>query len=171
MRRRLEIVEAASEVQGRIVRDTPKSHQLRSVPLRRSLIEDLAVQMAGRDADDPVFPAPEGGVLRLSNFRRRCFDSAAATIGLPGLVPHELRHTAASLAISAGATVKGVQAMLGHASATVTLDRYGHLFPDELDAVADRLDEAAARASADYLRTNGQSSIVPLPLLSVENAI
>jgi hypothetical protein len=37
--------------------------------------------------------------------------------------------------------------MLGHASATLTLDRYGHLFPDELDAVAERL-YAAARATA-----------------------
>ncbi|MGE5763397.1 MAG: hypothetical protein ACM3ZF_05835 [Mycobacterium leprae] len=64
-----------------------------------------------------------------------------------------MRHTAASLAISAGATVKAVQAMLGHASATVTLDRYGHLFPDELDAVADRLD--AAVAHADQMRTEG----------------
>lgn len=43
--------------------------------------------------------------------------------------------------------------MLGHASATVTLDRYGHLFPDELDAVADRLD--AAVAHADQMRTEG----------------
>jgi integrase len=77
--------------------------------------------------------------------RRDRFDPAARAVGLEGLVPHELRHTAASLAISAGASVKGVQAMLGHASATLTLDRYGHLFGDELDAVAERLD-AAARA-------------------------
>ena len=34
--------------------------------------------------------------------------------------------------------------MLGHASAQMTLGRYGHLFPDELDAVADRLDAARA---------------------------
>ncbi len=69
---------------------------------------------------------------------------------MKGLTPHELRHTAASLAIAAGASVKGVQAMLGHASATLTLDRYGHLFPDELDAVAERLDEARSKAGAPY---------------------
>jgi hypothetical protein len=40
--------------------------------------------------------------------------------------------------------VKGVQSMLGHASAQMTLDRYGHLFADELDAVADCLDAAHA---------------------------
>jgi hypothetical protein len=48
----------------------------------------------------------------------------------------------ASLAIASGATVKSVQRMLGHASATLTLDRYGHLFADELDDVAARLDDA-----------------------------
>jgi integrase len=59
-----------------------------------------------------------------------------------GLHPHELRHTAASLAISAGATIKSVQRILGHASAAMTLDRYGHLFEDDLDEVAERLDVA-----------------------------
>jgi integrase len=79
----------------------------------------------------------------VNDFRRRWFDRAARTVGMDGLVPHELRHTAASLAIASGASVKGVQAMLGHASAAMTLDLYGHLFGDELDAVADRLDVAA----------------------------
>ncbi len=65
-------------------------------------------------------------------------------VGLSGLTPHELRHTAASLALASGASVKGVQSMLNHASAQRTLDRYGHPFPDELDAVADRLDAARA---------------------------
>jgi integrase len=63
-----------------------------------------------------------------------------------GLSPHELRHTAASLAVSAGANVKAVQPMLGHASAAMTLDIYAELFDTDLDAVADRLD--AARSAA-----------------------
>ncbi|MGL5823511.1 MAG: hypothetical protein ACRCYU_01410, partial [Nocardioides sp.] len=50
------------------------------------------------------------------------------------------RHTAASLAIAAGANVKAVQRMLGHASAAMTLDLYAGLFGDDLDAVADALD-------------------------------
>jgi integrase len=54
---------------------------------------------------------------------------------------HELRHTAASLAISAGANVKVVQRMLGHASAAMTLDVYAGLFDDDLTAVADKLSE------------------------------
>lgn len=56
--------------------------------------------------------------------------------------PHELRHTAASLAIASGADVKVVQTMLGHKTATMTLDLYGHLFPDRLDDLADRMDAA-----------------------------
>jgi hypothetical protein len=57
------------------------------------------------------------------------------------------------LAIGSGASVKAVQRMLGHASATLRLDRYGHLFDDELDAVADHLDEAIRKVGADHLRT------------------
>lgn len=48
----------------------------------------------------------------------------------------DLRHTAASLAISAGANVKAFQRMLGHASAAMTLDTYADLFDDDLDSVA-----------------------------------
>jgi integrase len=73
----------------------------------------------------------------------RAFDAAATKIGARGLVPHELRHTCASLAISAGANVKAVQTLLGHASAVMTLDLYGHLLSDDLTKVAAALDEAA----------------------------
>jgi integrase len=146
MRGRLEIVEAVTEVNGRLVFGTPKSHQARSVPMPAFVRDELTVHVAGREPDAFVFCAPGGGVLRVSNFRRRWFDAATRATGLDGFVPHELRHTAASLAIASGASVKGVQSMLGHASATLTLDRYGHLFGDELDAVAERIDAARTRA-------------------------
>ena len=76
-----------------------------------------------------------GGAVRYGGF-----DAAAAGIGVPGLHPHDLRHTAASLAIQNGANVKVVQRMLGHASAAMTLDVYAGLFRDDLDNVADALD-------------------------------
>lgn len=153
MRRRLEISESVTEVEGVAVFGTPKTHQRRSVPVARSLVDQLALQMAGKGPDDFVFTAPEGGVLRLMNFRRRVFDPAAKSVGLEGLIPHELRHTAASLAVSAGANVKHVQRLLGHASAAMTLDVYSGLFDDDLDGVADRLDERRIRAAADSVRT------------------
>ena len=59
---------------------------------------------------------------------------------------YDLRHTAASLLIREGASVKAVQKQLGHATASITLDTYGHLFPDELDQLAERLE--ASRSAA-----------------------
>lgn len=61
---------------------------------------------------------------------------------------HDLRHCCASLAISGGANIKVVQRLLGHKTAVLTLDRYGHLYPDALDAVA-----AAFNAAADDVGT------------------
>lgn len=64
----------------------------------------------------------------------------------PRVTSHDLRHTAASLAISAGANVKAVQRMLRHASAAMTLDVYGDLFDDDLDDVATALNQARTSA-------------------------
>ena len=119
----------------------------------RSLVDALVEHVAGKDPDDLVFTTPRGDVMRNHNFRSRVFVAAAKQIGMPGLTPHDLRHTAASLAVHAGANVKAVQRMLGHASAAMTLDVYAGLSGDDLDAVADRLDAAAAAARADSLRT------------------
>jgi integrase len=101
---------------------------------------------------DLVFPNRDGGFLRVTTWKRRVFDPAAVRAMLmpPALRVHDLRHTAAALAISSGANVKMVQRQLGHRSATLTLDRYGHLFPDELDGLSDALESLR---SADSLRT------------------
>ena len=139
-RRRLHIVESASEVGGRLVWSTTKNHQTRSVPVPPALIPDLARMCEGKQPADLVFASPTGSPLRLGNWRHRVFDPACATAGITGLTPHDLRHTAASLAIAAGANVKAVQRMLGHSSAAMTLDVYAGLFGDDLDSVAALLD-------------------------------
>ena len=64
----------------------------------------------------------------------------------PEITLHDLRHTAASLAVSAGANVKAVQRMLGHASAAMTLDVYADLFDEDMDAVATELGNARSVA-------------------------
>jgi integrase len=61
----------------------------------------------------------------------------------PELKIHDLRHTAASLAVSAGANVKSLQRMLGHKTAALTLDTYAELFEDDLDSVAVALNHMA----------------------------
>ncbi|WP_328296227.1 tyrosine-type recombinase/integrase [Kineococcus sp. NBC_00420] len=121
----------------------------------------MAAEVAGKGPDDLVFTAPRGGLLLLRNWRAKVFKHAIKKAGLEGLTPHGLRHTAASLAASAGASVRHVQALLGHASPVLTLSTYQHLFDDDLDAVADRLDaaaEAARIARADQLRTEATVS-------------
>ena len=163
LRRRMHIARSVTEDNGRLIFDTTKTGEARTVPLPRFLAEQIAVSVAGKGTDDLVFEGTRGGVLRNGNFNRRTFARAATAIGEPELTPHGLRHTAASLAIAAGANVKVVQQMLGHATASMTLDLYGHLFPDQLDDVADRLDaigRAAAENSADFLRTRAE--ITPL---------
>jgi integrase len=146
LRRRAEIVESVTLVRGVQSWGTPKGHERRSVPIPRFLVDDLAAHAAGKGRDDLVFTGEKGGALRAQVFQRAAFDTAVAALGVADMHPHELRHTAASLAIASGADVKVVQQMLGHKSATMTLDLYGHLFPDRLDVVADALD--AARAAA-----------------------
>jgi len=165
VKRRIEVVHTAVELNGEMAYGTPKTHQRRSVPVPRSLIDALAQHMAGKDPDDLVFTTLRGGAMRNHNFRSRVFVPATEQIGMPGLTPHDLRHTAASLAVQAGANVKAVQRMLGHASAAMTLDVYAGLFNDDLDAVADRLDAAATLARADYLRTAAaRDTVLPFDL-------
>jgi integrase len=154
LRRRIRVTRAMAEVRGKAVIGTPKDHERRDVPIPAFLVDDLADLVAGRPPTELVFPSPKGSILRNGNFRRNVFDTAAKRAGLEGITPHGLRHTAASLAIQAGATVVVVSRMLGHSSAKVTLDVYAHLFADDLDTVADRLHEARARASADQMRTS-----------------
>jgi len=76
--------------------------------------------------------------------------------GLAPLTPHNLRDTAASLAVQSGANVKAVQRMLGHASASMTLDVYSGLFDAELDDVAERMNDAATEALGEWGRGGEQ---------------
>jgi integrase len=156
LRRRISITRSVSDVNGALVWGATKTHQHRSVPVPRFLTEQLASICVGRDPTELLFPSRSGSALRVKNFRRDCFDAAAARAGLEGLHPHELRHTAASLAIASGANVKAVQTMLGHAQASMTLDVYADLFPDDLDAVSEAMEQAREIALAGISRASGQ---------------
>ena len=121
------------------------------------LTDELAALMVGKGRDDLVFTSPDGGVLRVSHFRPRVFTAVVerlvtAVPEFPRVTPHDQRHTAASVAISAGANPKAVQTMLGHASAVLTLDTYADLFPDDLEMVSAALDDARRTALELSLR-------------------
>jgi integrase len=160
LRRRVNVSRSVTEA-GKLVWSTPKTGKRRSVVFPASLTEELAALMVGKSREDLVFTNLSGGVLRGSNFRPRFFDQAVEKCQkvdetFPTITPHDLRHTAASLAVSAGANVKAVQRMLGHAKASMTLDVYADLFDDDLDVVAAQLDTAITTSkqnSADPLRT------------------
>ena len=111
LRRRVTVAAAFAEIGGQLMEGTPKNHQRRSVPIPRFLVDELAAHIAGKRPDELVFTAPGGGPLRNTNFRSRVFLPAAASVGLAGVTPHDLRHTAASLAVAAGANVKALVSM------------------------------------------------------------
>ena len=115
-----------------------KNHTARTVPVPAFVARLLETEMADRDGNALVFESARGGGYLTLGQARYAFKKAVAAVGgIDGVRLHDLRHTCASLAISAGANVKVVQRLLGHKTAVLTLDRYGHLFPDDLDAVAD----------------------------------
>jgi integrase len=86
------------------------------------------------------------------DFRSAVAKCQAADETFPSITPHDLRHTAVSLAVSAHANIKAIQRMVGHAKASMTLDLYADLFDEDLEGVADRLG-AAIKSTADALRT------------------
>jgi integrase len=156
------VVEAATEVNGQLAWGPTKTGERRIVPLPQFLAEQLGAYLADRPHGpaDLVFTMPGSGPLRASKWGERYFRPAVAAAGLPmDLRVHDLRHTAASLAIRENASVKVVQAMLGHRSATQTLDRYGHLYPSDLDALAERLDRAHATATTELWPQSGPAVV------------
>jgi hypothetical protein len=126
LRKRLTVAESATEVGG-MVRFGSPSHSRGGAPANAR--RPRAHVLGGRCSPVRGLPAPD---LR----------SSATAAGLEDLSAHDLRHTAASLLVASGATVKAVQRMLGHASAAMTLYVYSGLFADDLGALADRIDAA-----------------------------
>jgi integrase len=125
-----------------------KNHTARTVGLPKFLVEMLREHLAGSQPsgtapDALVFPSATGLPLRHNLWYRRHFKPAvkrALPERLHGLRFHDLRHTAASLLIAAGAHPKAIQERLGHSTIQITMDRYGHLLPSTDAALTDALD-------------------------------
>ena len=92
---------------------------------KRQAENRLAAGELWNNPDDLVFTDAMGGHLRISTFYKT-FKRIAESIGRPDARPHDLRHTAATVAIAAGADIKSVQDLLGHATASFTLNVYAH---------------------------------------------
>lgn len=166
LKRQITLHENAVTVGSKVHVGTLKSGKHRTVPVPAFVVTELARTCEGKAHDDLIWPARDGGYLGppsatsswLSGAVQRCQDAAMAarawearaggeptTPVFPRVTVHALRHTAASLAISAGANVKAVQRMLGHSSAAMTLDVYADLFDDDITTVAQKLDETVGK--------------------------
>lgn len=142
LRRRIVLHENAVTVGATTYVGSLKTGKNRNVALAAFVADALAHSCEGKGRDDLIWPSATGAYLGppagnrswLSGAVERC---QTADPKFPRVTAHALRHTAASLAISAGANVLVVQRMLGHASAAMTLDTYADLFDDDLNGVAD----------------------------------
>jgi integrase len=142
LRRRVSLHSNAVKVGGTFEVGTLKSNKNRTVVLPQFVIDALAETARGTTRDGLLWPSTSGGYLRPPSSTESWLGGAvarcqAADPTMPRVTAHDLRHTAASLAIHAGANPLVVQRMLGHASAAMTLDVYADLFDSDLDTVAE----------------------------------
>lgn len=158
LRKRLAVNQNAVDVSGTIVVGTPKNHTIRSVGVPEFLVELIAKECKGKSQNGLIFGDGINHVRRPTS-GRGWFESAVTKCRMgddtfPRITPHDLRHTAASLAISKTSNPKIVQRMLGHKSAAMTLDTYADLFEDDLDSVADQLNIARLEQNVSILSPN-----------------
>ncbi len=156
LRRRVHVAETLLDIEGHVSFGPPKTRAaVRSVPLPSFVCEALSrVADRGIDRDELVFRSPEGCPLRPSQFRRRVWNPAVTAAGLAPLRIHDLRHTAVSLWIAGGGNPKQVAVLAGHSSVTVVLDRYGHLYPRQDDALIAALESHWTDASTTPATTS-----------------
>jgi integrase len=121
------VFEPPKNAKGRSVELTQDA----SVALRRHLKRQLEeVEALGDEYQDQglIFPGERGQPMRPWTLTRK-LQRILKGAGLPHLRFHDLRHTCATLLLSKGVHPKFVQELLGHATITITLDRYSHVIP------------------------------------------
>jgi len=127
-----------SEVSGKYFESTTKNEQTRVVQVPQILQKKLQEAISGKSETELLFTNRLGKPLSNSNFKQRVFNPAIVETGIPRITFHDLRHTAASCAISMGANILVVSKMLGHNDPSVTLNYYGHMYQaDQLQLAED----------------------------------
>jgi len=130
------------EINGKLEESTTKSHRWRIVHLPKILQSACHRWVFDKNQDDPLFHTQEGTFLRNTNFTRRVFIPALKAAEVKKIRIHDLRHTAASIAISAGATPNMVKEMLGHSDVQLTMRVYAHIFEADREKVAANVNKA-----------------------------
>jgi integrase len=145
------VAEQLLEVRGQLAVGPPKTgagQRMVSMPTfaAEALAEHVSVY-AEAGPDGLVFSAERGGPIRRSNFTRRVWIPTTRAAGVEGLRFHDLRHTAATLAVAAGASTRELMVRMGHSSSAAAL-RYQHVMAGRDAAIAAALDELVQAASA-----------------------
>jgi integrase len=138
--RRIRVTEQLVRLETREwVRREPKtSSSVRSItvaPVTADLLAEHLDRFSNPGTDGLVFPNAAGNPVASSSFWNNQFTPAQKRVGIRCRF-HDLRHTSVALAIAEGAHPKAIQRRMGHSSINVTLDRYGHLFPELDEAIA-----------------------------------
>jgi len=140
------------------VRKEPKTPaSVRSITISTVTADMLASHLerfASPGPDGLVFPNAADHPIAAASFWNNHFSRAQRASGVSCRF-HDLRHSSVALAIADGAHPKAIQARMGHSSINVTLDRYGHLFPELDEAIATSFGERLADA-----RANRHSTVV-----------
>ncbi len=150
----IRVDEGLTDVGGVVAFEDPKTERaFRTVPMADLALEHLHTHLDTRvdtgDVRSLLFTAPGGGILRPTNWRSRFFNPAVKAAKLEPLTPHDLRHTAASLFISAGANPWMLAEVLGHTD-TRMIDRvYGHLFDKDREQLRQRMSDKARGATGN----------------------
>jgi len=123
-----------------VVITTPKTDSSRrSVKLPASVLIILKNYLEGLESNQLLFTTDSGKPIN-PRFLVKHFKADLANAGVPEIRFHDLRHTSATLLLSANVHPKVVQERLGHASITLTLNTYSHVMADIQDEAADKLD-------------------------------
>lgn len=131
----INVQRSLSEVNGRLTLGEPKTAKSRrQVDLPQEVVDALHAHrkrmlVEGHAAVEYVFCNSIGGPLRRSHFHAQHYKPLLAKAGLPAIRFHDLRHTSATLLLSAGVHPKVVQERLGHSNISMTMDTYSHVLP------------------------------------------
>ncbi len=130
----------------------PKSRAgKRKVPIVAALRAHLAAHTLRRGKSGGLFFGDEERPFNRDQLVARA-EAAWKKAELEPIGLHEARHSCASLFIAAGVNLKALSSYLGHASITITLDRYGHLMPGNEDAAVGLVNDYLARECATIAR-------------------
>ncbi|GAA1241432.1 tyrosine-type recombinase/integrase [Oryzihumus leptocrescens] len=129
----------------------------RMVPVLPELVPIIERHQTGHP-HAPLFPSPRGARLDSRHWRRDGgWKEACELVDRVGLRPHDLRHTAATAWLRMTGDLKAVQSLMGHSTASMTLDLYAHVLNDTLTRAADVM----AKGLAEAAEIDGQGTREP----------